>query len=270
MFEAHRIFDSHVHIFPDQVAAGAVGHLAEMTRLEPVYDGTRQGLLAHMRQAGVEGALNCPIATKPEQVESINRWAAAQNQWPVLSLGSVHPDHPDPRRVLNQLRTLGLRGVKMHPEYQQFRLDDPAACRVWAICQELDLLVLLHAGADIGFAQPFHSDPAAVRAMAQAYPRLRIVAAHFGGWGMWDQVQSHLIGTRVLLDLSFTLGILDDATLVAAARRHGTDRVLFGSDAPWRDQAAYVRYFLALDFAPEEQRRILWGNAASLLGFSGS
>ncbi len=263
-----RVFDAHVHIFPDRIAAPTVASMASRAGLVPTYDGTRDGLLACLRQAGIEGALNCPVATKVEQVASINEWSAAQNVWPVLSLGSIHPDCPDAMAILYGVRDAGLPGIKLHPEYQDFTLDDPRLGDVWRGCVELGLVVFMHCGGDLLYRPPFRSSPAAIRDLLDAYPGLRLVAAHFGSWKMWDEVDRELVGTDVFLDLSFVFGILPDEALVEMSRRHGVDKILFGTDAPWRDPVQELAYFLALPFTPDEQRRMLWENAARLFGFA--
>ena len=264
-----RVFDSHVHTFPDPVAARALQYLSAKSGIKPCADGTRQGLLASMANAGITGALNCPIATRPDQVRSINDWAVRQNAWPVLSFGSIHPDYPEPETELRRVKELGLGGIKLHPEYQEFQPDDPRLARTWAACQELGLSVYLHAGEDIGYPPPCKAPPHLLRQLLAAYPRLRVAAAHFGGWRLWHEVDRELIGHHLYLDVCFVLGFLPDDQLVDMIRRHGVERVLFASDSPWRDQAADLQTFTALPLTPDEQRRILWDNAAELFGFAG-
>ncbi|MCK5803306.1 MAG: amidohydrolase family protein, partial [Lentisphaeria bacterium] len=237
----------------------------------PSHDGTRAGLLASMERAGVDGALNCPIAARPDQVRSINRWAAEQNAWPVLSLGSIHPDCDDVYGELRLAAELGLPGVKMHPEYQQFHIEEERLVPVWQACDELGLSVLLHCGGDLSFPDAVHrTTPTSVRGVIDTFPHLKFIAAHFGGWRQWEEVETHLMGTRVLLDLSFVFGDLPDAEIVRLVRAHGVDKVFFGSDAPWRPQDEDLLAFLRLPFTDAERDAILWGNAARLLGFSES
>ncbi|NOY81094.1 MAG: amidohydrolase family protein [Kiritimatiellaeota bacterium] len=263
-----RIFDCHVHTFPDTVAAKAIPLLAERSGgLVPAYDGTLAGLTATMREAGIAGALNCPIATKSTQVESVNTWAAAHNRWPVLSLGSMHPAYPDMERELSRIRDLGLPGIKLHPEYQEFTLDDPRMTPVWRVCRDLGLVVLIHAGADIAFSPPYHTDPERIRAWIEAWPGLTVIAAHFGSWKMWDRVATELIGRPIYLDLSFLFGLCSDTAIKDMIRRHGVERVLFGTDAPWRDPEKEVTRLPALGLTPDELEAICWKNAARLLGF---
>ncbi len=262
------VFDCHVHIFPDKIAEATVAALGKEADITPFYDGTREGLRKSMADAGIAIALNCPIATRPEQVGSINRWAATQNFSPIFSLGTTHPDCPNQAEILADIRDAGLRGIKLHPEYQQFMLGEARLDPVWKACEELGLTVLLHTGADIAFEPPFRSNPAAVRDLLRRYPRLTVIAAHFGSWDMWDAVERDLIGSPCYLDISFTLGMLPDDKMVELIRAHGISRVLFGTDAPWRSQKKDLEYFLRLPLAAAEQRLILWDNSARLFGIS--
>mgnify|MGYP006290303831 CR=1 FL=1 len=259
-----KIFDAHVHIFPDRIGPAATAALGRESGITPTYDGTRSGLLASMRTAGISGALNCPIATKAEQVESINSWAVARHGWPVLSLGTVHPDHTGNRTELQRIAAKGLPGIKLHPEYQQFNLEDARLEPVWQLCSELGLVVMMHCGADIAFEPPFHSTPATIAKLLERFPQLLLIAAHFGSWNMWQDVEKNLIGKAVYFDMSFAFGLLEDAKLVELSRTHGISRILFGTDAPWRNQANDLQYFFQLGFSETEQHAILWDNAARL------
>ncbi len=266
-----RVFDVHAHIYPDKIAARVLRQLTEeAARCEgvaapaPAYDGTRAGLLANLAVSGVTAAMNCPIATRPEQTRSVNDWAATQNAWPLLSMGSVHPDWPEIEGEVRHIRELGLHGVKMHPEYQQFRLDEARVRPLWAACRELDLPVLLHTGNDVCYPPPCNAPPCEVRRLAEAWPGLKIIAGHFGGWRMWDEVERDLLGAPVFLDLAFAMEELPPERVAAMIRRHGAERVLFGTDAPWCNPAATLALFRRLPLTETEQRAILWGNAAAL------
>ncbi len=266
-----RVFDVHAHIYPDKVASKVLQQLtAEAERREGVkapptaYDGTSAGLLASLAASGFTAAMNCPIATKPGQTRSVNDWSAAQNAWPVLSMGSVHPDDPDIAGEVRRIRELGLYGIKMHPEYQQFRLDDARLRPLWDAARTNGLPVLLHTGADICFPPPCNAPPCEVRKLVEAWPGLDVIAGHFGGWRMWDEVERGLLGAPVWLDLAFALEALPPERVAAMIRRHGAERVLFGTDAPWCDPAATLALFLRLPLTPAEQERILWSNAARL------
>ena len=262
-----RVFDSHVHVFPDKIAASTVNHIAGVGGVEPSFDGTRSGLLGSMDQAGIDAALNCPIATRADQVEGINSWAIANNSWPVLSLGTMHPDFEDPVAECKRLKDEGIQGIKMHPEYQAFTLEESRTRRIWDAVQRVQMLLLLHTGADIGFPAPHRTSPETVARFQKAYPGITLVAAHLGGWHMWDRVEQHLIGSAVNLDLSFVFPCLSIEKVERLVREHGWERILFASDAPWASQQEALTRFEKLQLPGEAKACILWGNAMRLLGF---
>lgn len=262
------VFDSHVHVYPDAIGPRVVAQLSGCMRDPVSYDGTRAGLLRQMAAAGIAGALNAPVATRPDQVVSVNTWAASQNSWPVLSLGSVHPDFPEVVAELRRVQALGLRGIKLHPEYQAFTPDEPRLEPVWRTCRDLGLCVLIHAGNDWAFKPPCRAAPAVIARVVRAWPGLQLIAAHFGGFERWDDVERELAGLPLFLDTSFAVGFAPDDQVVRVIRRHGVDRVLFGTDAPWQDQPATLAAFRRLPLTPGEQRAILWDNAARCLGLA--
>lgn len=259
-------FDFHVHLYPDHLAGLAVGQLARRFGNAPAFDGTVSGMRADLAASGICGALNLPVATKADQVPSINAWAAAHNDGPVYSLATIHPDTADIPVALGDAKARGFKGVKLHPEYQAFTLDDPRLEPVWTGCAALGLFAFLHAGGERVFTPPFHTSPASIAALLTRQPNLTVVAAHLGGFQMWDEAEDAIIGKPLYLDLSHTLFWMPDAQIVRMVRNHGADRILFGTDAPWQTPARVLEAFLRLPFSEAERRLILWDNAARLLG----
>ena len=262
------IFDCHTHFFPDVIGPRIVAQLSAPLPNPPSFDGTRAGLLRQMSAAGIAGSLNAPVASRADQVVSINTWASEQNRWPVLSLGAMHPDFPDIPGELRRVKELGLRGIKLHPEYQAFAPEEPRMVPIWHACRDLGLIVLLHAGMDWLYPPPCHATPAVIANLLRTWPGLTLIAAHFGGFKQWNDVARELIGLPLYLDTSFTLGYTPDEQFLRLVRRHGADRVLFGSDAPWQDQTAALAAFRRLALTPAEQRAILWDNADRLFELS--
>jgi len=260
------VFDFHVHLYPVSLAPKVVPALAARFGNPASFDGTRDGLLALMSEnPAFTGALNLPVATRPDQVVSVNNHAIATNQRPVFSLGSIHPDFPNSAAELKRIRDAGLRGIKLHPEYQQFTLDDPRMSPVWDACRDLGLAAMLHAGGERVFTAPYRTCPARFAAFLDAWPGLTVVAAHLGGFQMWDEAEAFLVGRDIYLDLSHTLNFCPTAQLLRILQKHPADRLLFGTDAPWQDPAQILADFLRLPLAPPLQSAILHHNAARLL-----
>lgn len=261
------IIDFHAHYFPDSVAAAAITHIEGISGFQAFADGGRSGLLDSMDKAGIDISVNLPVATDPAQVAGINRkMAAARDDGRIIDFGAFHPAVENPVEVLEDIAASGLPGVKTHPEYQAFRPGAEEYDDIWAACADLGLIVVFHAGADFAFKPPFKSDPAQFAAIIRRHPGLKMVLAHFGSWNMWDEVESRLAGLPLYFDLSFSLDFIEPERAVALIRLHGADRVLFGSDTPWRCQADTLRLFNALPLDEAERSAILGGNAIGLLG----
>ena len=158
------IIDFHTHTFPAKIAAKAIEKLSHTSHSVAFTDGTEEGLLAHMRASGVTHSVILPVATAARQVISINDASARLNEERngdgLISLAAMHPDFEDPRGELARVKTLGFRGIKIHPVYQGANLDGPGFLRILERCAELGLIVVTHAGLDIGFPGVVHASPA--------------------------------------------------------------------------------------------------------------
>lgn len=261
-----KIFDTHTHVFPDQIASSALSFLRAKSANLPAFTlGTASDLRWRAEGVGYCGWLNCPVVTRPGQSRSVNIWAAEHNAWPALSLGGVHPEDENPAEVITQIHGLGLRGVKFHPEYQEFGVLEKRVADIWRRCEEFSLPVLIHGGQDIGFQPPYHSRPRDYAELSRRYPGLQIVVAHLGGWRNWDEVENELAGSQVFLDTSFSLPFMSDhKQFVRIVRKHGADKVLFGTDSPWQELQEAVMEIKALPLTKIEQEMIFWNNAEKL------
>jgi predicted TIM-barrel fold metal-dependent hydrolase len=260
-----RIIDFHVHIFPDAVAAKAIPMMEESAEVETSFDGTFDGMLAARDAAGIDTAVLQPVATKPEQVRSINDWTAALAGERVVPFGAMHPDFDDPAAEIERMRGLGIRGIKLHPEFQACAPDDARMHPIYEAAEKAGLILLFHAGIDIGIPTLF-GPPTTFTDIYHDFPELRIVLAHMGGFQCWDDVQKHLIGLPLWLDTSYSLGHMPDEQFLEMVRAHSHNRVLFGTDAPWADMAEEVRLVGALPLEPAERAAIMHGTAEALLG----
>lgn len=274
--------DIHSHIFPDALAERALRELTEKTRpyesiygvITPYANGTADGLLASSKAAGLDFSVVMPIATSPHPTHTINNFAAAVDQRPGLrSFGTVHPRNPDVMRELERVKELGLRGIKLHPEYQNCFADEPASVAVVQKATELGLWVLFHAGLDVGIHGPVHGTPERFARLRRAVPDARMILAHLGGFNMWEEVEQvlpDLVG--VYVDTSYSIPAFPEQRdrFARMIRAFGTDHVLFGTDSPWNDQAESIRatekFFKEYQFSKAESDAILGGNAAGILG----
>ncbi len=263
------IIDMHTHCFPDRLASRAIAALQQVGELPAYHDGTAADLARKTRLAGIDLAVVQPIATKPEQTPTINRWAQNLGDPVLLGFGTLHPGYADWADEVNWLQQQGFRGIKFHPEYQQFFVDDERYFPIYEAVFQAGMVILFHAGADIAYEEPFHGTPQRLAHIVDTFPDGRIIAAHMGGYRFWTDVERCLIGRHIWLDTSFGLPELGPRRMVTMMRNHGLDRILFGSDAPWSDQATALAGIRSLDLTPAEQAAVLGGNATRLLGLPG-
>lgn len=262
------IIDFHTHAFPDALAQRAVPALADSGNITPRSDGTVAGLLASMDNAGIQCSVVCSIATKPGQFDSILAWSTAIRSDRIIPLPSIHPEDTDIPGKLQHIREAGFRGIKMHPYYQNFFLDED---RMSGIYRELvlnDLFVVMHTGFDIAYPRERRADPEKIVHIVERFPELCLVTTHLGAWDDWQNVEKHLVGKKIYMELSYTFSDLPDETIRSILLKHPPTHVLFGSDSPWRDQGESIRELQSLALPASLERAILRTNALPLLRIS--
>lgn len=277
------VIDFHTHTFPDKIAAATIEQLKQKSRTENFSDGTTEGLSEKLKANGIDLAVVLPVVTNPLKTAKINDAAALLNehtaQTRVFSFGGIHPDTPDYKSELKRIAALGLKGIKLHPAYQQVHLDDIRYERIVGYADELGLIVSIHGGVDIGIAGGW-STPARARKLLDDVKPRKLVMAHMGGWMMWNDVKKYLCGRPIYLDTSFSCGSfgyqpsvpqserlqpLTEEEFTEIIRLHGADKVLFGTDSPWSDHAAQLALIRRQPLSEEEKARILGENAKKLL-----
>lgn len=280
------VIDFHAHTFPDKIASSAVHKLAEMSHTKAFTDGTVEGLAASMAANHIDASLILPVATSERQVVHVNDASARINdEWRdrgILSFAAMHPDFADWKQELSRVAQMGMKGVKIHPIYQNVDLDDIRFLRILDRCGELGLMVLTHAGRDIGYPDRDNCTPQMTyNALKQVGP-ITLILAHMGGWREWDKVEELLVDTGVYLDTSYCLGrmvttenghyteevmnLMRHEQFIRMVRSFGKERILYGSDSPWFSQNKGRDRILEVPLTPEEHAAILGGNAQRLLG----
>lgn len=268
------VIDAHVHLYPDAIAQKVTPSLASRFGNPPSFDGTVEGCRAKDAASGISASVNLPVATKPDSVQHTNDFwarsnAAERGKSPaVFSLACLHPQVADKGAEVERIAAAGFAGVKFHPEYQLFRFNDATMDDAWAAMAEFGLVAYLHAGGERVFRPPFHSTPTEIAELQRRFPRLKVAAAHLGGFGMWDESEATLVGSQVYLDLSHTFFWMPDEQMLRMIRNHGAERILFGTDAPWQDPGEVLEAFLKLPLSDAERERICYANARELMGLS--
>ena len=261
------IIDFHVHAFPDALAAKALPLLSKCSGgVKPNYDATISGLESYLAKNNVDYAVVLNIATNPHQEKKVNDFAISLlEKKNIIPFGSVHPDSPNALSELERLAKAGIRGIKLHPDYQHFFVDDEKMFPIYKKIAELGFITVFHAGVDIGYPKPVHCTPERLLRVLDLFDDAPVVAAHFGGWLLWDSVLEDLCGTKVYLDTAFSSGKMPPDYAKELIKAHGADKVLLGSDTPWSDTLDEVRFVQSLDLSAEDEEKILSNNAKRLL-----
>ena len=261
------LIDFHTHAFPEKIAARAVGKLSyDAGGLKPQTEGTAASLKAEMTKDGVDLSVVMSIATNPAQQSKVNDFAIELNRDPAFrAFGSVHPDAPDALEELERIHAAGLKGVKLHPEYQGFYADEEKMKPIYRRISQLGLITLFHAGHDIGFLPPYHGMPEHLLG-ALKWLDGPVVAAHWGGMGCYQEVIDRLCGQNIYFDLSFGYGLIPKKQAQIIIEKQTPDRLLFGSDMPWHRPAWEMRLLNSLELSNSDRDKICFQNAQRLLG----
>lgn len=279
------VIDIHTHIFPDKIAAEVIEKLSRISRAKYFSDGTLNGLLNSMEKSGVDISVVLPVATAPRQVVKINDFAAQINEkfsaQGIIYFAAMHPDFEDFRAELSRVKNLGLKGIKIHPIYQGANLDGKKFLQILYRAAELDLIVVTHAGLDIGFPGVVQCSPKMARNVIKEIGDFKFILAHMGGWKNWNEVLTELAGTNIFLDTAFSTGtiparsdfvwkaedlnLLDAEEFLKLVKTFGAEKILFGTDSPWSPQKESIDFIKNLPLTEVDKNKILGENAAKLL-----
>jgi predicted TIM-barrel fold metal-dependent hydrolase len=260
------VVDFHTHAFPDSLAERAIPQLEQEGGVKAVLDGKVSSLLRSMDDAGIRASVVASIATKPTQFRPILEWSRAIASERIVPFPSLHPDDPAAADQVAAIADAGFLGVKLHPYYQGYLLDEARLDPVYAALERHELLLLSHCGFDIAFPRERRCDPARIRRVLERFPQLKFVAAHLGAWEDWDEVERLLLGQPVLMDLSTTIEWIGFDRAKEFLQRHPQDYLLFGTDSPWISQRAALELVRKMELEPAREQALLGGNAARLLG----
>ena len=265
MKNGYIICDAHCHIYPEKIAERAVAGTDTFYGKKSACAGTVPDLIARGTAAGIDHFFVQSVATTPKQVKSINEFIAreaAASGGLLTGLGTLHPDSEDIAGDVEHLISLGLRGVKLHPDIQQFKIDDYRCLKIYELC-EGRLPILMHTG---DYRYDF-SNPNRLAPILKIYQNLTVIGAHMGGWSVWDEAIRLLAGApNLYVDCSSCFPFLEPGAVRDLIYRYGPDRVLFGTDYPMWDPETELERFFELGLPDGDMKKILSGNAFALLG----
>lgn len=261
-----RIIDFHTHIYPEAIAQKAADSISDFYELDGGgMDGTVNMLLKRGAEAGISHYVVLPVGLKPNHVRHINEFAISQvvQHREFTGFGTIHAALENLEEEVEFIHKAGLKGVKMHPDTQLFDIDDPRLYPAYELLREKGLMVMLH----MGDKRYDYSHPARLRRVMDAFPGLKVMAAHFGGYSVPETAYELLKETDCFMDISSSLMFMDKATAVDYIRRYGPERLVYGTDYPLWDPVTEVKRFLSLGLTDGEVEQIAWKTAAGILEF---
>ena len=258
-----QIIDFHTHIYPEAIAGKASASIREFYTLgDEEIAGSPAELLRRGDAAGIDRFVVLPVGMKPSHVRHVNEFILGQTrQEPRFTgFGTVHAAMEDLTGEIEWIRENGLKGVKMHPDFQAFPIDDPRLFPAYEALQG-KLPLMLH----MGDKRYDYSHPARLRRVLEQFPDLQVIAAHFGGYSMYETAYEHLKDTNCVFDVSSSLMFMPDGVAEQYINCYGAERMLFGSDFPLWDPGVEVRRFLQLKLTPEQTEQIANKTAKRIL-----
>ncbi len=264
IYSRYEIIDAHAHIFPEKIAENATANTGKFYDLPMKSCGVSSKLIEGGSEIGVSRYLVCSTATKPQQVASVNSFIAAECEAHpcFFGFGTAHPESEDIAGDIAQIKTLGLHGVKIHPDFQQFDMDSPAAYKIYEQIEGV-MPVLIHCG-DSRYE---YSAPKKIANIHRDFPNLLIMAAHLGGYERWDEAAEYITGLEnVKFDTSSSLFFMSPERAAELISAYGAENCFFGSDFPMWSHADELERFLAIGLSEEQNRMILAENFKECMG----
>lgn len=269
------IIDTHAHIFPTKIAAAAarataVFYETAQTPTRPslehmiAHGGTSEELLACAREAGISKLLVFSCATKAEQVDSIINFIVRECEAhpEFIGAGTMHIDYPNFEGACNRMLSLGIRGIKLHPDIQQFRVDDERLLPLYEIMQAKGMYLISHTGDN----RYQFSNPDKLLRLAKMFPKMNFICAHFAGWSEWDTARNIMRRENIYMDTGSTIGFSSPETAKKAFSAFDHTHIFFGSDYPMWDPKTELESILRLGLPDEVLEGVLHKNFERFLG----
>lgn len=257
------IIDFHAHIYPEKIATNAIKGIGDFYSIKIDCSGTADDLVENGTESGIDRYLVQSVATVPKQVKSINDFIAEEcrRYKSFIGFGTLHPDSENSQEDIEQILNLGLHGVKLHPDTQRFNMDDPKMFPIYDMIQG-KLPVLMQCG-DYRYT---YSRPERLKNVLRNFPKLKVVAAHFGGWSLWDLALEYLLDMNCYVDTSSSIMFLGQKRAKELIRLYGADRVVFGTDYPMWSAKESIEEITGLGLRDDELEKIFSVNAKRIIG----
>lgn len=258
-----QIIDIHTHIYPDEIALKATASVRDFYQIgNEEMDGTVSMLLQRGKQAGISQFVVLPVAIRPDRVHGINDFIVSQasQHREFIPFGTVHAKMDGLDDEVQRILNLGLKGIKMHPDSQRFAIDDLRLFPMYEAIQG-KIPVLLH----MGDHRYDYSHPIKLRRILDLFPRLDVIAAHFGGYSMYETACELLKDTNCVMDISSSMMFMPKGVAEHYINIYGAERMAYGTDYPLWDPVAEVNHFLGLRLTWEQKEQIASKTAKRIL-----
>ena len=261
-----KIIDFHCHVFPDQRAKKILKYMTARSGVPFFEGGTPEDLAQDMDSSGIYKSVILPVSTNPKKADSINDFASGLCSYPqFVPFGSVHPEQENWKEAIKGFRSKGLRGLKIHNDYQDFMFDSKICMDIIdaAFCE--GLIVVVHAGFDPVSPNVTRCTPKMIHDAMPLLTQGVFVAAHMGGYQMLDESLKYVLGSDIYIDTSMMPHCYSIDRYKEAILFHNPDRILFGTDSPWDNPRKAADVILSMNLHPDITDKILYKNAERLL-----
>ncbi|MEG2396988.1 MAG: amidohydrolase family protein [Oscillospiraceae bacterium] len=261
------IIDFHTHAFPDKIYTKAMKSLSACCgNVKPFHSGSITSLTNYLDKNNVDKAVVLNIATNPKQEHSVNDFAISllENE-KLIPFGSIHPESENIDAELKRLKTAGIKGIKLHPDYQNFFVDEKRMLPIYQKIAEMGFITVFHAGVDIGFPSPVHCTPKSLASILPYFEDAPVIAAHFGGYLLWQETLKYLAGTNIYLDTAFSYSKMPPQYANEIIENHNSEKIIFGSDMPWSGTCDEIDFLNSLKLTNNQKENILSNNAKRIL-----
>lgn len=261
------VIDFHVHMFPDKIAQNAVNTLSERAGIPAYTGGTLSDTLEKMIRAGIDISVVQNIATNPKQTKNVNNFAMEiDKNESFVAFGSIHPDDANYKSELDRLKDGGIKGIKLHPDYQDFFIDEKRMLPIYEYILKKGFILLFHCGIDLGLPTPVHATPERLANTLSLFSGEKVCFAHMGGFGMYDGLFKYIMGKDIYIDTSCISEFDGMEIFEKLIKAHKPEKILFATDTPWNPFDGAVDNIKSLNIKDEEKEMIFYKNAKKLLG----
>lgn len=260
------IHDAHTHIFPGKIALKATKSIGDFYDINMECSATVENLIKNSNEINAKRMLVCSSAVTKEQVDAINSFiiSACKDNSSLLGFAALHPETENIEDILDFCMENGLRGIKLHPDFQKFYIDDPHAYPIYKSAAKRGIPILFH----MGDARYDFSSPDRLKKVMHDIPDLKIMAAHFGGYMRWDSAIKLPKSENLYFDTSSSLYIIKKDMVYRFIEKFGDDKFLFGTDFPMWNAKEELNRFLSLKLGKSSEEKILHKNFETLFSLA--